>query len=270
MAPDDQEAVALFETAMKKLGTHFEFLRERNGAVTPASHLAGDDLLWPHHPASQVAWQAMISAADHLDLVRFTASVAPGKVFLTAPFSVARGALIAASQALWILGPEPAEVRQQRALSISIEYLNQRIGYQMEQLKLCSAEQKTLSERQIEELLIPMRDEAVKLTKKGYRYTDTAVIEAATRIRFTDNAENSVVTSNLIWRRLGGDAHSLGWQLLLGNVEWAGDAPPDQLGTAAIRGDLAEVLQPSMWAATFLRVAVERFQQLAGLSMKEA
>jgi hypothetical protein len=267
MRAGEEEAVEQFSGAMTDLKRHLSFLHAHNGAVLHTSQLAVDDQLWPHHPVSQVAWHAMTSAADHLDLMNHVASLAPDRIFLTAPASVARGALVAASQALRILGPEEAEIRQQRALSIAIAYLNHRIGYQTEQLKVCSPEQRTLSQAQIDDLLLPMRQEALKRVKKGYNFNDTTGIEEATRLRFTDNVENSVVTSNLIWRRLGGDAHALGWQLLLGPLEWAEEAPPDELSTVAIRGDLAEMLQASMWAATFLRVAVERFQELSGVSM---
>src|SRR4051794_420762 len=106
---------------MTQLAPRFAFLKSHNGAPATSSALAADDLFWPHHPVSQVAWQAMVSAADHLDLVRHVVSIAPAKVFITAPFSVARTALIASSQALWVLGSENSADRQQRALSVAIE-----------------------------------------------------------------------------------------------------------------------------------------------------
>lgn len=260
-----EEEVAQFLRSKDKLASHFEFLRNHNGATSPKSELAADDQLWTHHPVSQVVWQAMVSAADHLDIMEVIAMLAPNKTFITAPFTVARGALVASSQALWVLGPDKADVRQQRGLSIAVEYLNQRIGYQTEQLKVCSPAQRTLSRAQIDDLLLPLRVQALALSKKGYTYTDTAAIDAATRFSFSDDIENAVVSSNLIWRRLGGDAHSLGWQLLLSDgIEWSGDAAADQLSNLSISGDLEQMMQASMWAASFLRVAVERFHGLAG------
>jgi len=87
--------------------------------------------------------------------------------FLTSPFSVARGALVAAAQALWILGDDEPTTRQQRALSIGTEWLVQRIGYQTEQLKICSPEQAKLSKDQIDQLLMPMLDEARSKRRRG-------------------------------------------------------------------------------------------------------
>lgn len=210
MRDRDREALENFRNAKEVLEAIRQQLRTGAGAPEPGSLLAVDDELWTHHPTSQVVWVAMLSASDHLDLTQSLADAIPKRTYLTSWFSVARGALVAASQALWIVGSDDPTTRQQRAVSIGVEYLTQRIGYQREQLKLCSADQRRRSLAQIDEVLDPMLDEARQKVKKGYRYTDTKVIEHAVRYRFTENTENAVVTADLIWRRLGGDAHALG------------------------------------------------------------
>lgn len=263
MRDRDREALQNFDGARETLGRIRKELRSSAGQPGAGSALAVDDQLWPHHPTSQVVWAAMVSASDHLDLVMTIADAIEEQTYITAWFSVARGALVAASQALWIVGSEDPNIRQQRALSIGVEHLAQRIGYQREQLKVCSPEQQELSQAQLDEVLLPMLEEAKQKVKKGYRYTDTKVIEQAVRYRFSEDTENAVVTADLIWRRLGGDAHALGWQLLLGDLEWEGDNDPEQLGPVYIGADIESFLQAAMWAATFLRVAMDRFQELS-------
>lgn len=187
------------------------------------------------------------------------------KRFITAPFSLARGALVAASQALWLLADDDATTRQQRGLSVAIEAQVQRLGYQREQLKICNAEEAELSQGQIVEVLEPMLKEAQGRTKKGFRFNDTQVIEQAARYRFADeeNVDAAVVTADLHWRRMGGDAHSLGWQLLLSEPEWEPGHDPDALAPAFVSADVEAFVQAAMWAITFLRVAIERFQELS-------
>lgn len=266
MRDTDREAIENFQNAGRVLETIRSQLRADSGTPDPDSLLAVDDLVWPHHPTSQVSWLAMLSASDHLDLIANLADTASERAYITASFSVVRGALVGAAQALWILGSDDATTRQQRALSIGVEWLNQRIGYQTEQLKVCSDEQRERSQRQLDELLNPMLDDARRRVRKGHRYTDTKVIEHATRFRFTENVENAVVTADLVWRRLGGDAHALGWQLLLSDLDWPEGNDPETLGPVWVAPDLAGCFEAALWAATFLRVAMERFQLLAGPS----
>lgn len=262
----DKDALEAFtKNAVPVLRNIHAFVQSGNGAPAPGSPLSADDELWSHHPLSQVAWLAMISASDHLDLICKVVEIAEEHSFITAPFSLARGALVAASQALWILADQSPVTRQQRGLSIAIESAQQRLGYQNEQLKVCSPEQRALSQRQIDDLLKPMLVEALNLSKKGFGYTDTKVIAEAARYRFAGakNMDAILVTADLHWRRLGGDAHALGWQLMLSGPSWEPGHAADALAPATVPADFEALIQASMWAATVLRVAMERFQELS-------
>lgn len=262
MSPKDREALKEFAAAQDTLTQMRDYLRGGDGSVLRGSILGNDDKLWPHHPTSQVAWVAMISASDHLDVIEAILEMAPTRTFVTAPFSVVRGALIGAAQSLWILGASSPTDRQQRSLSIAIEYLTQRIGYQLEQLKLCNEDQRVASQAQIDELLRPMLAEANSKRVKGYRYNDTQVITTAAEYCFSENTANVVTTVDLHWRRLGGDAHALGWQLLFGNLAWAG-GDPRQLSRVAVTGNIADVVEIVSWAFQFLKKAIEQHKLLA-------
>jgi len=91
------------------------------------------------------------------------------------------------------------------------------------------------------------------------------VIEHATRYRFAGdaNVDAAVVTGDLQWRRMGGDAHALGWQMLFSHMEWAPDNDPEVLGRAAVTADIDGLLQAPTWAASFLRVAKDRYVELS-------
>ena len=114
VSPEDQKALDDF-AASKIIRTEMrDYLRADDGSVQPGSILGIDDQLWPHHPTSQVARLAMIAASEHLDVIEVIMEMAPTRTFITAPYSVVRGALVGAAQALWILGASNAVDRQQR------------------------------------------------------------------------------------------------------------------------------------------------------------
>lgn len=266
MRETDLEALELFRTtALPVLEESRGFIRSSDGRPEAGSALAADDELWPHHPLSQVAWYALISASDHLDLIAKVVEMAEERTFVTASFSLARGALVAASQALWLVADEDASTRQQRGLSVAIEAQAQRLGWQREQLKVCTAEQQELSKKQIVELLEPELAEAQSRAKKGFRFTDTQVIERAARYRYASevNVDAAVVTAGLLWRRLGGDAHALGWQLMLSEPEWEPGHEPEELAPAVVTADIESFVQAAMWSSSFFRVAVDRFRELS-------
>jgi hypothetical protein len=262
MSPEDEKALAAFVSQAAERASIREYVRASDGSVQRNSVLAQDDVLFNHHPTSQVVWLAMISASEHLDIVEAICDLAPRRTFVSAPFTTVRGALIGASQALWILGAPLRMDRQQRSLSIAIEYLQQRIGYQTEQLKVCNEEQRARSQRQIDEVLVPTLTEAKNLVKKGYRFADTQVIAQAVQYRFQDNIENTLTTVDLHWRRLGGDAHVLGWPLMFGDLEWRG-GDPSHLGPVTVKGKVADLVETAAWAFQILRRAVELHKKMS-------
>lgn len=77
----------------------------------PDSLLAKDDQLHPKHPASLVAWSSISAAVDHLGLAADSLEREGGaRLRPTAFYSVCRSALVAGSQAVWVM----SGTRQQR------------------------------------------------------------------------------------------------------------------------------------------------------------
>lgn len=262
MSPEDHTAIAAFAASKPARTNIRDYLHASDGSVNPSSALALDDKCFPHNPTSQIAWVAMISASEHLDIVEAILELAPKRTFVTAPYTTVRGALISSAQALAVLGAPGRVDRQQRSLSIAIEYLTQLTAYNREQLKLCSPAEKQRVQAQIDKVYQPTLDEAMSKRKKGYRYNDTNAIATAVGYRFSGNVDHIRTTVDLHWRRLGGDAHALGWTLLFGDMIWSGD-DPDKLGAVSISGRLADVVETSSWAFQFLSEAVDLHKKMS-------
>ena len=81
-------------------------------------------------------------------------------------------------------------------------------------------------------------------------------------IQRADVREREVATVDLHWRRLGGDAHALGWQLLFGNLTWS-SCDPNELSPVAVTGDVAHVVESGSWAFHFLKKAIEQHKLLS-------
>ncbi|USQ80101.1 hypothetical protein NF556_00090 [Ornithinimicrobium faecis] len=77
---------------------------QRPESPDPGSALAGDDQLNPQHPASLVAWSSIGTAVDHLGLAADSLEREGGaRLRPTAFYTVCRSALVAASQAVWVM-----------------------------------------------------------------------------------------------------------------------------------------------------------------------
>ena len=110
--PDDQPIAEAIESTFKQLD--LDRTRLDNHLVPePTSLLAQDDAgSWQKLLLSQHVWSALASTYDHLDLFRST--VHARKIYPTATYSLLRGGLLGACQAMWLLEPEEAAERQER------------------------------------------------------------------------------------------------------------------------------------------------------------
>lgn len=84
------------------------------------SQLAADDERNPSFPASLVAWSSIGSAVDHLGLAEDTLRRDGGaRLRPVAFYTVCRGALVAASQAIWVMsGTREVRLRRVRLLEL--------------------------------------------------------------------------------------------------------------------------------------------------------
>lgn len=233
--------------ALESIRATYEYLdrwRVRSRSVErpePGSDLAGDETISPHLDPAEIVRHSLISATQHLNLAR--AALENGQVFPTAHYSVLRGALVGSSMAVWILGPDTAVDRQQRALRLIHEFYQRALEHHDElrpytdeshpghvqsldaadhmRTRMSQAREKWTSATGLG------KDEPLRVTK---------IVRAAAESVFSVQEALEV---RLLWRQLSGDAHALGWQML------ARSGPPRRVGRGmaefAAGGDLADL-----------------------------
>lgn len=227
------------------------------------SELDVDARIWRWHPPYEVARQSLIAAVQHLNLAR--TAIGALEVYPTSHFTVLRGALVGAAQGVWLLAPDDALERQQRALRVIDEWYRRRAQYNntIDPAGLSDTDRAKLRDQtdHIEE----RRRQARRLwnrtdtLKADEMLNLTRVITWASGETFTDPAQQSDVM--LLWNLMSGDAHALGWSLTVRGREWVKDR--DGLGVAAASGDLLDVAQPYVASFRLLKRGWSLFDRRA-------
>jgi len=224
-------------------------------APPAGSELARADAVWPRLPYTEHVRQTLTAAWDHFDLVRLT--IDAGCTFPTGLNGVLRGGLVASAMALWLVGPEDSKTRDERGLALSDEWYVRRIRYQRDLLKLTQGDRLAGTEQL--KLLESDRASANQLRTKATKVQATAIIDWAARHRYGDGTPQQK-QALLEWQRLGGDAHALGWQLLLQDVSWGtGTGGPIK---ARVTASLSNVVAPYLCAWYMYLRALHRFDEL--------
>ncbi|CAM3607333.1 hypothetical protein NOMA109596_02890 [Nocardioides marinus] len=207
---------------------------------------------------SSHARQCLVCAWDHLDLTRLT--IEQERSFPTAIYSVLRGALLGSAEALWLLTPGDPADRRERGLATTQEWLGKRIQWQHELTPdLLSIDDAARSGKQLKQLDTHLKA-VTALRAKKFKLNATLIVEEAARQVFS--------TAPLVreavreWRRLGGDAHALGWPLMGQSTSW-GAKGPDGLAEANVVADMVSVANAYLLAWTLYRAAVTRLDELA-------
>lgn len=91
------------------------------------SLLGADDAAWRRAPLSAIAQARMAVALDELQAIRVLCEA--NSFHVAASPTLARSALLVASEALWMLGPELATLRQRRGLAAALEGDRQHLKY---------------------------------------------------------------------------------------------------------------------------------------------
>lgn len=136
------------------------------------------------HPISEAARLSLITSGEHLRLAR--TALRARQVYPSAHFTVLRGALVGASQAVWILAEEDAAERQERGLTLINEMYCQLHKYygEMATTNLSEEERKDL-EGQKRWCADRLRQvEAVRRSRRKLNQTD--IINWALCHRFPD------------------------------------------------------------------------------------
>ncbi|GAA1337707.1 hypothetical protein [Arthrobacter roseus] len=205
------------------------------------SELHKDDTVFEAHPISEAARICLISAGEHLRLA-WTA-VKAEEVYPIAHYTTLRGALLAASQAVYILGPDEAEIRRGRGLAAIAESYKRSRQFHKETLKSpgLTEVEKQQTRAQMEWLTSRM-NEARKAGGDVLLNISDVVIPYAAEVTYRTNAnlQNEV---NLLWRQMSGDAHALTWALAQ-RVVFQPAVKGQPLSTGIAGGSLEEIAQP--------------------------
>lgn len=251
------------DLALAKMQETFAVVDElRSGWLTRTAPPAGtalalDDETWPSLCLSDLARMSLYSAWDHFDVVKLTFEAQ--RLFPTGVNGVLRGALVAASQAVWLLGSDEAGVRRERGLMVAEEWYARRIQWQKGMTDMLPTEDQVTSLKQID-LMQSHLDRVRALRTTAEQLQPTAFIQWAARHRFGAGSTQAQMAVQY-WRQLGGDAHAIGWQFLLQDVEWQEKA--DQgLHHAVVTGSISSVAEPYLCAWYLFRQGLERMDAL--------
>jgi hypothetical protein len=221
------------------------------------SLLAVDDSIYPWHAISEAARLSLVTGGEHLRLAR--TSIEAGQVYPSAHFTVLRGALVGAAQALWILGANEAAERQERGLALIDEMYRQ---LQLFYGELASTELVAAERAELESQITWCEKRrahvaGVRKTKTKLNQTDT--IKWALHHRFSDDQRRSA--GKLLWRQMSADAHVLGWSMFQRGIVVT---PRHHSGMGVLEsgGELSHVAEPFVLIHRLLKEGWSLFDRL--------
>ena len=225
----------------------------------PGSELYEDDLVFVYDRISDAARLSLSLAGEHL---RFAwTAIEAGQLYPSAHFTTIRGALVAASQALYILGPKDSRTRRGRGLAVIHEsYRNLKNFHEgFRALPDLSVAETQRLEEHLDWLGLRMSSaKAAGADKAGLRLTDDVIPYAANLVYGSSPGKEHAVLS--LWRQMSGDAHALGWPMKLR----ATIGPPQRgelLSTGTAQGSLADIAEPFELSYKLLKRGWSLFDQ---------
>ena len=206
------------------------------------SEAALDDAIWPQLPPSDLARQSLQAATQHLNLAR--TAIEAADIYPTAHYTVFRGGLVGASQAVWLLGPDERMERQQRGLRVVDEWYKRAAQNQREYLSLASDEASRKSFQEASDFLDMRRKEArtrwaaTGSLTEGEELNLTSVIEWSAGEVF-QMSQSRIVKA--LWQELSSDAHVLGWSVVGRSVLDQRDRDDPKLAILRAGGNLEHI-----------------------------
>lgn len=173
------------------------------------SDLAIDDEVFAHMAISQLARMSLVLAGEHLRLA--LDAIRARQLYPSSHFTVMRGALVGASQAVWILGPEDRDQRTERGLTVLAEMYNQMGKYYrfLAGTHLDDDDRARLDDQQT---WLRERQAGVAAVRTGFASLNlTDVVGAAADHVFADGRRQEA--ARRLWKEMSADAHVLGWSL---------------------------------------------------------
>jgi hypothetical protein len=182
------------------------------------SDLALDDKIFPHMAISQLARMSLVLAGEHLRLA--LDALQAQQLYPSSHFTVMRGALVGASQGVWILSPADRAERRERGLTLLAEmysqmgkYYDSLAGLSQDDLEKLDDQKDWLSDRKASVA-------AARTGRADLNLTD--VIRKAAGDTFASAGHPEAV--HRLWREMSADAHVLGWSVF----QRSSFGPPDR------------------------------------------
>lgn len=235
---------------------------QRRGAQLPPeapqrdSELDIDAIIFPQFPPWRMALISLLAAGEHLMIVRDT--LAQRQLYPSGIYTVIRGALVGASQAVWALAPASRDLRRDRGLALIREMHTQLIKAHQDHdpTLLSSTELSALADQ-----ITWSKGRQTTLTAamtSGLAVVQTDIVAAAADYVFKTPKERQAARD--LWRRLSGDAHVLGWPMLQ-RAEYGHPDRRTGLSMAAMTGGLQATANAYLGAFRVLKVGWALFDQ---------
>lgn len=196
--------------------------RSRDAEVPQqGSELAADARVSPYLPPAELARQSLVAATQHLNLAR-TAIVAKD-IYPASHYTVLRGALVGGSMAVWILAPAAAHDRQQRAMRVAYEWHSRAGQYVQDACAMMDPSSEPARHmRETAQHIQTRKAEIRSAWAAGAELAAAQKLEVTEVIRVSSGAvldTQEAARTQLLWRLMSGDAHALGWPIMVRATE---------------------------------------------------
>jgi hypothetical protein len=220
------------------------------------SDLAMDDQVFPHMAISQIARLSLVSAGEHLRLA--LDAIDARQLYPSSHFTVLRGALVGASQAVWILGPSDQNARRERALIAMTEMYAQLDKYYgfLETSQIDPDDRARLVDQRL--WLKERRSGVASIRSTAATLNLTKVIGEAADDAFADATSREAVRR--MWREMSSDAHVLGWSLFQRTDFGVADRRTG-VGEGKALGSLEHVAEPFLASYRLLKLGWSLFDR---------
>lgn len=220
------------------------------------SDLAVDDEVFKRMAISQLARMSLTAAGEHLRLA--LDAIKAGQLYPSSHFTVLRGALVGASQAVWILAPPDRDTRRERGLTVLAEMYAQMDKYYglLDSAQLEADDRIRLDDQRL--WLSERRDDVASIRSTKATFNLTEVIGAAADHVFADATHREAVRR--MWREMSADAHVLGWSLFQRSTFGAADRRTG-VGEGKALGSPEHVAEPFLASYRLLRFGWSLFDR---------
>lgn len=188
--------------------------------VAPGSDFALDEAQLPEPDINQAAWLLRFVALDHMESLRDHAAFAPdgqSRWHVHAPWTQLRAALEAASQLVWMIGPDDRDTRLQRLLRFTFD---DNASYKLA-LDLTHHPKKAAQLAKYQQIASGFETAAAHWTGKDANRIRTPInmVDCITESARLSHSVGFPRTAELSWRIAAGYAHGRPWaHLTTGNL----------------------------------------------------